>query len=172
MQNLDFDHPSAFWLDLYVNAKLALRVGRFSKNLELAKSIVQSNNIKTPKEAADYIATNFKYKSDPLWGLIDIQYDLYPFIKNKGGDCEDFALAVCRLWQALGLKSCYVTLVSANIFDNHVMSMCVYDGMLYYATPYAFVQQSFLSVKDVIKHFETFSNRDYILCDIDDVANI
>ncbi|HBT39777.1 MAG: transglutaminase domain-containing protein [Pseudothermotoga sp.] len=52
-----------------------------------------------------------------------IQHDLPSFVRRGGGDCDDFALAVCRLAQALGYKAYYVTGFSWSPRKNHAWAI-------------------------------------------------
>jgi len=104
----------------------------------------------------DAFMRRFAYKPDPLWGLIDIQHDLPSFIKRGGGDCDDFALAVCRLAQALGLKAYYVTGLSWNIFKNHSWAIVKAQRKYYIFTPYriVFYRVDFETIDEAIEAFQ------------------
>lgn len=168
---MNIDFPTNFLLDLYVILKLKFRRGK--KNAEvIARDIVNNNFLQTPAGCVRFVNERFKYLSDPLGGLIDIQLDLPAFVSRGGGDCDDFVLAVCRLWQALGLKAYYVTLFSFNMADNHVIAVHEKNGKYCYATPYVYFDEAFDSIGAVIRDFEKLYDVQYDFCSVVDVDQI
>ena len=135
-------------LDFYVRLKMFFRKGKKNAK-EFAKQIVEAHAIRTLDDIASFI-TRFRYIPDPLWGLIGIRRDLPAFAKRGGGDCDDFALAVCRLAQALGRKAYYVTGLYKNPFRNHVFAI-VRDE-----TPYRFEYRVFTPFTLLPRKYESF----------------
>lgn len=146
-----------WWLRLYVWLKMVLRRGRrlaCAKAARLLKQIrcsVGSERL-TPAELVRYLADNYDWVPDPLFGFIDVQKDLPAFLADKGGDCDDFALAVCRLLQAMGYKAYYVAAVSVmKPSKNHAFVVYIEDGKLYVATPYAVLPKWFVDVAEAVE---------------------
>ena len=138
-------------LGLYVRLKLFLRKGKKGAE-ECAKKLIESYGIRTLDDIA-YFITRFRYIPDPFFGIFDIQYDLPAFVVRGGGDCDDFALAVCRLAQALGKKAYYVTALHKNPFRNHVLAI-VQDSPDSYRifTPFVLLPRAHQTLEEAITY--------------------
>lgn len=139
-----------WWLKLYVELKLLLRKGRKGAR-ELARKIIEEHGITTAKDAAAFLFRECQYEPDPLWGLIDIQKDLPALLKDKAGDCDDFALSLCRLLSALGFRTYYVTAVAERIWDNHAFVVFEQNGFFQLATPYIVLSAQFTSLDEAVE---------------------
>lgn len=94
------------------------------KELEDANAVIKQYNIKSDVDLFNFVQSHFRYISDPLFGIIDIQSTISEIMKNGGGDCDDYAWFSCVMLYSLGYKAYYVTLFDPFIVKSHVT--CVY----------------------------------------------
>lgn len=140
------DTPVPAWLESWVFAKIENIDSNGCE--ELSRVIVEQNNINTAQEAVFWLRKNFEYirESGDVW------FDIKRFVERGGGDCEDWAIAVARLWQALGLESYVVIHFNANTIYAHAFAVHVEQDHLRCATPYVYVQQQFVKLQDAVQY--------------------
>jgi len=140
-------------LGLYVRLKMLFRKGKKGAK-EYARKIAEAYKMRTLDDVANFM-TRFRYIPDPLWGLLDIQYDLPAFVRRGGGDCDDFALAVCRLAQALGRKAYYITGVHKRPERNHVFAIVRDESTYQYEyrmfTPFVLLPKRYFMIDEAIE---------------------
>ena len=113
-------------IKIWNKIKYKFKLGNTKKSKQLAKKIIKENNINHAYEISYFIQSKMKYVSDPLFGIIDTQQDLY-YTKQIGwkGDCDDYALIAYRLAEQLGYKPFLLTLIRKDIRKNHVV--CIFE---------------------------------------------
>lgn len=142
------DQPVPRWLESWALSKASSIDSK--RSIELALELVWLNDISTPELAVAFLRKNFSYIQE----FGDKWFDLADFIERGGGDCEDWAIALARLWQALSLESYVVVHFNSTLIYAHAFAVHVEQEHLRCATPYAYVQRSFEKLRDAVRYMD------------------
>ena len=87
-----------------------------------------SEKIHSPKDLSKFLKKNFKFvNDDKQFGQIDYWQTPEEFLKNRKGDCEDYALFSKTILQSLGYEAFVVSFYGANGFA-HTVTVFGKDG--------------------------------------------
>jgi len=81
---------------------------------DIIDQVIQENNLKTAKDLEVYLLDNFRYKSD--WK--DSLKSPERFVKDKKGDCEDFALFTALVLRRMGYQAEVLQVFFRNRIDS------------------------------------------------------
>lgn len=75
------------------------------------------NNIKTISDyCVEYFKTKFKYRYDPLWGMIDTQDNFKKIVSTNSGDCDEGS------WFVLQLMSVILGMIEPISFEAYQLN--------------------------------------------------
>jgi hypothetical protein len=125
-----------------------------AEDAEIAK-FLNSNNIHTSEEYAQWLAKNIEYKKDPHR---DAWAEPLKVLSRKFGDCEDFTflnIAVLR-----GYKAKFVTFLTPPV-SGHAVCVFEYKGRYFYFDNMTLKETEEPSVMQFVKNM--ISNNNYIV---------
>ncbi len=127
-------------------AKCSLR-----NHYHLIEDYVKEQNIQT-NNISRIVNRDFTYVTDPLFGLIDTLTPLDKLFQKRTGDCDDINWLVSLLFDYLGTKTYFVTVVVVPYTFNH--STCIikpYSDRWMVADYGALSGTTYISLEDAVK---------------------
>jgi len=106
-------------LKLYITLKSYKAKKYLQKDYHLIREFAIEHNIHSRTDVAFTVNRNFSYVTDPLFGLVDKLSPLHVLFKKRTGDCDDINWLVTLLFNYLGTKAYFVTVVVWPYTFNH-----------------------------------------------------